>query len=230
MKQSILVLALSASMVSSAVLAEVPSTDDQKLSYGLGMMLGQRLKVDFENLDFDMVRQGIEDSFSGAETKMTALEVDEVMQVWQKSKMEDQRQRMVALAQENKDAGDLYRTENGKKDTVVTTESGLQIETLVEGEGDNPTVEDSVSVHYRGTLIDGSEFDSSYSRGEPVTFPLQGVIKGWTEGLQLMKKGGKSRLVIPAELAYGPGGAGEMIGPNATLVFEVELLDVNPEE
>ncbi len=230
MKQSILVLALSASMVSSAVLAEVPSTDDQKLSYGLGMMLGQRLKVDFENLDFDMVRQGIEDSFSGAETKMTALEVDEVMQVWQKSKMEDQRQRMVALAQENKDAGDLYRTENGKKETVVTTESGLQIETLVEGEGDNPIAEDSVSVHYRGTLIDGSEFDSSYSRGEPVTFPLQGVIKGWTEGLQLMKKGGKSRLVIPAELAYGPGGAGEMIGPNATLVFEVELLEINPEE
>ncbi len=230
MKKSILVLALSSVIASAPVLAATPDTEDQKLSYGLGMMLGQRLKVDFDKLDFDMVRQGIEDSFTGGETKMTAVEVDEVMQTWQKGKMEAQRKQMEALSQENKSAGDTFRAENGNKAGVVTTDSGLQIEMLTEGEGDNPTAEDSVRVHYRGTLIDGTEFDSSYSRGEPVTFPLQGVIKGWTEGLQLMKKGGKARLVIPSDLAYGPGGAGEMIGPNATLVFDVELLDINPQD
>lgn len=230
MKKSMLVLALSAAMVAPLAMANAPETEDQKLSYGLGMMLGHRLKVDFETLDFDMVRQGIEDTFAGGETKMTALEVDQVMATWQQKKMEEQRQMMESLATSNLEAGESYRAINAEKEGVTVTSTGLQFESLVEGEGDNPTAEDSVKVHYKGTLIDGTEFDSSYGRGEPVTFPLQGVIKGWTEGLQLMKKGGKARLVIPSELAYGPGGAGEMIGPNATLVFEVELLDINPEE
>ena len=119
--------------------------------------------------------------------------------------------------------------ENADKDGVTTTESGLQYEELAAGEGDSPEASDTVKVHYRGTLIDGTEFDSSYARNQPVSFPLDGVIPGWTEGLQLMKEGGKARLVIPSDLAYGPGGMGNAIGPNETLVFEVELLEVNPE-
>ncbi len=109
------------------------------------------------------------------------------------------------------------------------TESGLQYEQLEAGEGASPSVSDVVKVHYRGSLIDGTEFDSSYARGEPVSFPLNGVIGGWTEGLQLMKTGEKARLVIPADLAYGANGMGNAIGPNETLVFEVELIEVNPE-
>lgn len=230
MKKAILALALSSVIAAPALQAQEITTEEQKLSYGLGLVLGQRLKTDFDQLDFELLKQGIEVVFSGGEPLMSQQAVAETLQAFQMKKVEEQQQAQAALAAENKEKGDQYRAENGNKAGVLTTESGLQIETLAEGEGANPTAEDSVRVHYRGTLIDGQEFDSSYGRGEPVTFPLQGVIKGWTEGLQLMKKGGKARLVIPAELAYGPGGAGEMIGPNATLVFEVELLDINPEE
>ena len=119
--------------------------------------------------------------------------------------------------------------ENAKKSGVTTTTSGLQYKIITPGDGSLPTAADTVQVHYRGTLIDGTEFDSSYSHGGPATFPLNGVIPGWTEGLQLISKGGKAELYIPSELAYGPRGMGQVIGPNSTLVFEVELLDINPQ-
>ncbi|MCK4842525.1 MAG: FKBP-type peptidyl-prolyl cis-trans isomerase [Methylococcales bacterium] len=126
--------------------------------------------------------------------------------------------------EENQKAGEAFLAENAKKDNIVTTESGLQYEIITQGKGDSPSATTSVTVHYRGTTLDGKEFDSSYSRNEPATFPLNRVIAGWTEGLQLMNAGAKYRFFIPSELAYGQRGAGADIGPNSTLIFEVELL------
>jgi FKBP-type peptidyl-prolyl cis-trans isomerase len=133
-------------------------------------------------------------------------------------------------ARKNLAEGKAFLAENGKKDSVWTLPSGLQYQVITKGEGNSPEATDTVTVHYRGTLIDGSEFDSSYGRGQPATFPLDRVIRGWTEGLQLMRPGAKYRFYIPPELAYGEDGAGASIGPNATLLFEVELLSVQPAE
>lgn len=129
---------------------------------------------------------------------------------------------------ENVEAGKAYRAQNGERPEVTTTASGLQYEVLAEGNGARPNARDRVTVHYQGTLVDGTEFDSSYRRGQPAAFPLDGVISGWTEALQLMKVGSKYRIVLPPELAYGDRGAPPVIGPGATLIFEVELLNVTP--
>ena len=231
MKKSMLALALSGALVTTAaVQAETLETEQQKLSYSLGLILGERIQADVEDLDIEAFSQGVEAVFSGEDPALDQQQVAEVMQAFQARKMEEQRQAMAQLAEDNSAKGAAYMKENGARDGVVTTESGLQYEELEPGKGTSPTASDTVKVHYRGQLIDGTEFDSSYARNEPVSFPLDGVIPGWTEGLQLMKEGGKSRLVIPAELAYGPGGMGNAIGPNETLVFEVELLEVNPAE
>jgi len=231
MKKSMLALALSGALVTTAaVQAETLETEQQKLSYSLGLILGERIQADVEDLDIEAFSQGVEAVFSGEDPALDQQQVAEVMQAFQARKMEEQRQAMAKLAEDNSAKGAAYMKENGARDGVVTTESGLQYEELEPGKGTSPTASDTVKVHYRGQLIDGTEFDSSYARNEPVSFPLDGVIPGWTEGLQLMKEGGKSRLVIPAELAYGPGGMGNAIGPNETLVFEVELLEVNPAE
>ncbi|BBB27875.1 FKBP-type peptidyl-prolyl cis-trans isomerase FklB [Amphritea japonica ATCC BAA-1530] len=203
-------------------------TDQQKLGYSLGLMLGERLKADVEELDVDALRRAVETVYSGAEPLLKPEEVEATMMAFQKKKVEEQQAALTKMAEENLTKGQAFMAENGKKEGVVTTESGLQYEVMTAGEGASPAAEDTVKVHYRGSLINGTDFDSSYSRGEPVSFPLNGVIPGWTEGLQLMKVGGKARLVLPAELAYGPGGMGEAIGPNETLVFEVELLEINP--
>lgn len=205
-------------------------TEEQKLAYSLGLMLGERLKADVATLDTDALRRAVEAVYSDAEPLMTQEQVEATMMAFQQKKMQEQQDAFAKLSEDNLTNGQAYMAENGKKEGVVTTESGLQYEELQAGEGDNPKATDTVKVHYRGSLIDGTDFDSSYSRGEPVSFPLNGVIPGWTEGLQLMKPGGKSRLVLPAELAYGPGGMGDAIGPNSTLVFEVELLEINPSE
>ncbi|WP_051906784.1 FKBP-type peptidyl-prolyl cis-trans isomerase [Methylomarinum vadi] len=127
---------------------------------------------------------------------------------------------------ENKAAGEAFLAENGKKDNIVTTDSGLQYEVIEQGNGASPSATDNVTVHYKGTTIDGKVFDSSYDRGAPATFPLNRVIAGWTEGLQLMKEGAKYRFFIPAQLAYGERGAGRVIGPNSALIFDVELIKV----
>lgn len=127
---------------------------------------------------------------------------------------------------ENKAAGEAFLAENGQKDTVITTPSGLQYEVIEQGDGSRPKATDNVTVHYKGTTIDGEVFDSSYDRGAPATFPLNRVIAGWTEGLQLMQEGGKFRFYIPSQLAYGERGAGAAIGPNATLIFDVELIKI----
>ncbi len=230
MKKTFLAVAM-ASLVAatSAVQALELDSDDKKLSYSLGLILGDKLKQDIETLDIEAFKQGVEVIYKGEEPLLDQEQVGQVMQAFQMKKMEEQRQQFAQLAQDNLDKGTAYQAENGKNAAVTTTDTGLQYEELGAGKGKNPAASDTVRVHYKGQLIDGTEFDSSYARGEPVSFPLSGVIPGWTEGLQLMKEGGKGRFVIPAELAYGPGGMGNAIGPNETLVFEVELLEVNPE-
>jgi len=231
MKKSMLALALSGALATTtAVQAQALETEQQKLSYSLGLILGERIQADVEELDIKAFTQGVEAVFAGTEPALDQQQVAEVMQAFQQRKMEEQRAAMAQLADENSKKGTAYMAENGAKKGVKTTESGLQYEVLEAGKGKSPKATDTVKVHYRGQLIDGTEFDSSYARNEPVSFPLDGVIPGWTEGLQLMKEGGKSRLVVPSDLAYGPGGMGNAIGPNETLVFEVELLEVNPSE
>ena len=231
MRKSMLAIALGGALMTAPVVqADTLETDQQKLSYSLGLILGERLQADVDDLDIDAFTQGVEAIYNEETPLLDQEQMAAVMQAFQTRKMEEQRQAMAELAQANLDKGKAYQDDNAKRDGVQVTDSGLQYEELEAGEGASPKASDTVKVHYRGELIDGTQFDSSYARNEPVSFPLDGVIPGWTEGLQLMKEGGKSRLVIPAELAYGPGGMGNAIGPNETLVFEVELLEVNPED
>ncbi|MFY0678764.1 MAG: FKBP-type peptidyl-prolyl cis-trans isomerase [Neptuniibacter sp.] len=227
MKKTVLAVALSAAMVAPTISAVELKTDDQKVSYSVGLMVGEQLKT-IPDLDFDAFYEAVQTTYSGKEAKLTPEQVREVMEAYQKKQMAAQKDKFDKLSSDNLEKGKNYLAENGKKSGVKTTDSGLQYEELKAGAGSMPTAQDTVKVHYRGTLIDGTEFDSSYSRNEPVSFPLNGVIPGWTEGLQLIKEGGKGRLVIPSDLAYGPGGMGNAIGPNETLIFEVELLEINP--
>ncbi len=210
--------------------AQALTSDEAKLSYSLGVMIGENILIhDFQSLDTEAFRMGIDTVYGNQDALMTPEEIMATMQAFQQNQMEDQRVALAAQAEENLAKGEAYLAENASNDGVTTTDSGLQYQLLEAGEGASPTATDVVKVHYRGHLIDGTEFDSSYSRGEPISFPLNGVIPGWTEGLQLMQVGEKARLVIPSDLAYGPNGMGNAIGPNETLVFEVELLDINPE-
>ncbi|SFG86750.1 FKBP-type peptidyl-prolyl cis-trans isomerase [Neptunomonas qingdaonensis] len=231
MKKTLLAMAVASSLVVMPVAQAVElETDNQKVSYSLGLVLGEKLKLDLEEMDLDAFQEGIKAIYEDATPLMDSQQVGETMQAFQMKKMEEQRQEVAKLAQANLDEGEKFLAENAKKSGVKTTDSGLQYEETQAGTGKQPTETDTVKVHYRGTLIDGTEFDSSYARDEPVSFPLNGVIPGWTEGLQLMKEGGKAKLAIPAELAYGPGGMGNAIGPNSALLFDVELLEVNPAE
>jgi FKBP-type peptidyl-prolyl cis-trans isomerase FkpA len=201
-------------------------SEAQKFGYAIGIDLGRSLQPVEDEVDVSALKQGLDDVLAGREPRLDEAARDEVKntvaQRLQAGQMAEQAQR----GQQAAEAGRAFLAENAERDGVETTESGLQYEILEEGEGASPTAQDSVTVHYRGTLIDGTEFDSSYARGEPVTFPLGNVIAGWTEGLQLMKAGGKAKLFIPSDLGYGAGGAGSRIGPNETLIFEVELLEI----
>jgi FKBP-type peptidyl-prolyl cis-trans isomerase FklB len=190
-------------------------TDKERMGYALGLQLGARLK----GLDVDLatLSDGIKDGQSDAKPLMTEDEIDNALNTLQKAAV-------TAVATKNQKDGDAFLAANAKKDGVKTTASGLQYKVLTSGAGKSPKATDIVSVNYRGTLIDGKQFDAS--DGKPVEFPVNGVIPGWTEALQLMKEGDKFQLVIPAALAYGTRGAGPDIGPNAVLVFEVELMKV----
>ena len=198
-------------------------TVETQASYGIGFQMGQQLQSNpFEGLDLDSVVAGLKDAFTGQ-----APQVDndtlrdafgEIHQRMQAAKAEQHKE---AIAE-----GENFLTENAKRDGVVTTESGLQYEVLTAGEGAKPTADSTVRTHYHGTLINGSVFDSSYDRGQPAEFPVGGVIKGWTEALQMMPVGSKWRLYVPHNLAYGEQGAGGAIAPYSTLVFDVELLDI----
>ena len=228
MKKTWLAATVFAAALAPSVHAIELTTEDQKLSYAFGLLMGDNLKANVENLDLDAFAAAVEDIYKGEDPLLTPEEVRAVYTAFEQKQRQAQMAVVEQAAREAQERGKAYQEENAKKEGVMVTESGLQYETLVEGTGPAPTAEDTVTVHYKGTLVNGNQFDSSYDRGEPTTFPLNGVIPGWTEGVQLMKVGGKTRFVIPAELAYGVTGAGQAIGPNETLVFEVELVEINP--
>lgn len=235
MKKTLLALAMAGVVTGCSTPPEAPEepkldTTAQKVSYGMGLVLGERMSNDLPDLQMEQFLQGIQHGHAGDEEtkRLTREEIQQALMAYQQQMQEDQKKQMEELAQKNKDAGEAFLAENAGKEGVETTESGLQYEVIEEGSGDKPSAEDTVRVHYTGELLSGEVFDSSRERGEPVTFALNQVIPGWTEGLQLMSEGARYKLYIPADLAYGPGG-NRGIGPNETLVFDVELLDVNPE-
>lgn len=197
-----------------------------KVSYGIGMSLGTDFKAQGIEIDPDVMVQAIKDVTSGGKTLMTEEEVRKVITDFQKELVAKQEAKAKEGGIKNLKDGEAFLAENSKKEGVVTLTSGLQYKVEKKGAGKKPGPSDTVTVHYKGTLIDGTEFDSSYKRGEPVSFPVGGVIPGWTEALQLMEEGSKWQLFIPAKLAYGERGAGAQIGPNSTLIFDVELLKV----
>ncbi len=202
------------------------ATTEQRLSYGIGYNIGQRMKADGVPLDSAPFSSGVSDAITGAKSRMTEEEIATEMQAYQEKAAAEHEVAQKALSEANTAAAAAFLAQNAAKAGVVTTKSGLQYEVITAGTGPKPSADDTVEVHYRGTLVDGTEFDSSYSRGETVTFGVGQVIPGWTEALQLMPAGSKWKLVIPPELAYGAGGAGQVIGPNAALVFEVELVAI----
>ncbi|MGA8300935.1 MAG: FKBP-type peptidyl-prolyl cis-trans isomerase [Terriglobales bacterium] len=205
-----------------------------KFSYALGMNiasgLGANLKKQNVEVDWSLVAQGLKDGASGGKTRLTEDEAKAVLTEVQNDVRKEQQEKMKEAADKNKTEGQAFLAANKDKEGVKTTASGLQYKVITEGTGPKPTASDTVVCNYKGTLIDGKEFDSSYKRGEPATFPVSGVIKGWTEALQLMPVGSKWQLFIPSDLAYGERGAGAEIGPNSTLIFEVELISIKPKE
>ncbi|MCL5966787.1 MAG: FKBP-type peptidyl-prolyl cis-trans isomerase [Deltaproteobacteria bacterium] len=211
-----------------ACAAAAPVLKDQKAkrSYAIGMDIGNSLKRQSVEVDPDLIAKGVRDVVSGGKTLLTDQEARDTLMALQKDLMAKAEERMKALAEKNKKDGEVFLAENKKKEGVVTLPSGLQYKVVKEGAGPVPTDNDVVETNYRGTLIDGTEFDSSYKRGQTATFPVKGVIPGWTAALKRMKVGSKWQLFIPPGLAYGARGAGRDIGPNATLIFDVELLGI----
>lgn len=205
-------------------------TEEKKVSYSIGLRYGEGMSRELKELDLASFYAGLQDGFNGAEPAMKPDEMMATLQAFQTRKMQEMQEAQTKAAEENKAAASKFMDDNKARDGVVTTESGLQYEIIKEGpkDGATPKETDTVKVHYHGTLTDGTVFDSSVERDQPVEFAVNGVIKGWTEALQLMSKGDKYKLYIPSDLAYGERGAGPKIGPNAALVFEVELLDVMP--
>ncbi len=200
-------------------------TQKEKISYALGMDLGSQLKKQSVELDPEVFGQGLKDSISG-KTLMTEQEARTVITELQNQLRQKQAEMAKVQGEKNKKEGDEFLAANKTKEGIVTLESGLQYKILTAGTGKKPTIDDTVICNYRGTLLNGTEFDSSYKRNQPATFPLKGVIKGWTEALQLMPVGSKWQLFIPAALAYGERAPSPDIGPNSTLIFEVELVSI----
>jgi len=208
---------------------EAPKVDKDKLSYTFGANFGKSLKQQEIEINTEMFLKGMKDGFSGDKMLLTDQEMKDTMMAFQKEMAAKQAEKRKALAEKNKKEGEAFLAANKIKEGVKTLPSGLQYKVITEGTGKTPKATDSVVTNYRGTLIDGTEFDSSYQRKTPATFRVTGVIKGWTEALQLMKEGAKWQLFVPPDLAYGERGAGPKIGPNATLIFEIELISVKEE-
>ena len=211
--------------------AVVPlKTRKEKFSYALGMNIGtgysQGLKKQSVEVDWNLLAQGVKDAAAGSKTRLTQEEAQAVLNEVQTEIKKQQQEKTQQAAAANKTEGEAFLAANKSKDGVVTLPTGLQYKILTAGTGPKPTASDSVKCNYRGTLINGTEFDSSFKRGQPATFAVGQVIKAWTEALQLMPMGSKWQLFVPSSLAYGERGAGAEIGPNATLIFEVELLSI----
>ena len=202
------------------------ASKEEKVSYSIGLDIGMKLKAQSIEVNPDALVKGVKDALSGGETLLTTEEVRKVLTEFQQDMKVKAEEKLKEISGMNAKDGKEFLAANKSKEGIVTLPSGLQYKVLTPGDGKIPSSDDTVTTHYRGTLIDGTEFDSSYKRSEPASFPVNGVIAGWTEALQLMKTGAKWQLFVPAELAYGERGAGQMIGPNSTLVFEVELLSI----
>ena len=216
-----IILSLILIMGITSINAQNLNTEMEKVSYSLGVNVAKSVKNQgLESIDSEAIAQAFTDVFEGNELKISEQESNVILQEY-----------FGKLAQkaqsQNVEAGQNFLADNAKRVGVVTTATGLQYEVLTEGSGDSPKETDQVTVHYHGTLIDGTVFDSSVERGQPATFPVNGVIPGWVEALQLMNPGAKFKLFIPSNLAYGERGAGGAIGPNATLIFEVELISIS---
>lgn len=201
-------------------------SDRARYSYTIGYQIGSSLQQRLEDIDAETLAQGVREALSGTEAQLKPEEMQAALETYQQMQTKKAEDRKQAAAAE----GTAFLEANRDKEGVTETESGLQYQVIESGSGKQPKAEDTVEVHYRGTLLDGTEFDSSYSRGESTTLPVSGVIPGWQEALQLMKEGGKWKIFVPPKLAYGEQGAGDVIGPNETLVFEIELLSVKGDD
>lgn len=230
MRHSTPVVAVAASVIALGACSSGGGSDpesfEEKSSYAIGQNIGRQMVMEKELIDEAALVQGLSDAINERDPRLTDEEIGQVLREFQAKVQLAQQQRQEEQLAENKDAGDAYRAENGAKPGVTTTASGLQYEVLTEADGPKPQSTDRVSVNYVGSLVDGTVFDSSERHGGPATFQVNEVITGWTEALQLMSVGSKYRFVIPSELGYGERGSGPMIGPNATLVFEVELVEI----
>lgn len=233
MRNGTIIIACALLLLPVAVKTEAAElkTDKDKQSYSIGINAGRNMKKSLQmqpiDLDLKLVQKGIADAFQDAKPLLTDEEMQTILAALQKEIAMKQQEKVKGESEKNKKEGEAFLEQNKKRSDVKTLPSGLQYKVITEGKGKSPKPTDTVHVQYRGTLINGSEFDSSYKRGQPASFPVNGVIKGWTEALQLMKPGSKWQLFIPSDLAYGERGAGGLIGPNAVLIFEVELISVD---
>jgi len=231
---AVLAMALFAAQIFAQETSPKLTSEKDKLSYSIGQSIGSQLRQQAKRIDLDILLKGLADSFLGNPALLSEQEIKKTMSAFRQEMMAKQvevRKKLAAerekQAKENLKKGKTFLAENAKKDGIVTLKSGLQYQILTPGTGKTPTATDEVTTNYRGTLIDGTEFDSSYKRGEPTTFRVNQVVAGWQEALQLMQEGAKWQLFIPANLGYGQRGApGSKIGPNATLIFELELVSV----
>ena len=229
MKTSLLIVAASVALAAVALAAETVLKDQkEKVSYSIGLDIGTTLKRQLIDVNEELLKKGLQDGLSGAKPLLTDEQMKETMSTFQKEMVAKQAAAKKAAGEKNAAESKKFLAENKTKEGVKTTASGLQYKVIKEGTGPSPKATETVKVNYRGTTIDGTEFDSSFKRGQPASFPVNRVIKGWTEGLQLMKVGSKYQFFVPADLAYGERGAGSDIGPNATLIFDVELLAITP--
>ena len=230
MNRNLVIVAATAALASGLTLAQTNEleTPEDRLSYTIGMDIGQSLSGQDMPLDIDILMQGLRASFLGEETLLTQEEALAEREQFIQRRQQQLAEERGEEARINAEEGEAFLAANAEKEGVTVTDSGLQYRVITEGEGASPDADDRVTVHYRGKLINGVEFDSSYARGEPATFGLNQVIPGWTEGVALMKEGGKYEFFVPSELAYGEQGRPGPIGPNSTLIFEVELLEVVP--
>lgn len=228
MNRNLVIIAATAALASGFALAQTEEleTPEDRLSYTIGMDIGQSLAGQDMPLDIDILMQGLRASYLGEETLLTQEEALAEREQFIQRRQQQLAEERGEEARINAEEGEAFLAANAEKEGVMVTDSGLQYRVITEGEGASPDPDDRVTVHYRGKLINGVEFDSSYARGEPATFGLNQVIPGWTEGVQLMKEGAKYEFFVPSELAYGEQGRPGPIGPNATLIFEVELLEV----